>query len=100
MCTCIYSTFVHCPTSSIDLSNAFGLLVQWPEDPQEKLLVFRIDTEDVSYKTNTVQQLAKLMAEAQFSTNTVRGYKCIYYLQNCMKSVHNYIYTKYNEIFW
>ena len=55
----------------IDLSNAFGLLVQWPEDPQEKLLVFRIESESTGSKTQTIQQLAKLMADVQFSTNSV-----------------------------
>jgi hypothetical protein len=54
---------------SEDLTNALGLLVQWPEDPQEKLLVFRLEAEDSS-KTDTVQQLAKLMAEAHFSTSS------------------------------
>ena len=60
------------PSFSIELSNAFGLLVQWPEDPQEKLLVFRMEAESTSSKTDTIQRLARLMAEAQFSTNSVR----------------------------
>ena len=64
-----YTSCTH--THNLDLSNAFGLLVQWPEDPQEKLLVFKLEHDDTS-KTDTVHRLAKLMAEAHFSTNSVR----------------------------
>ncbi|CAI8002154.1 Protein ECT2 [Geodia barretti] len=51
-----------------DVSGGFGLLVQWPEDPQEKLLVFGPENEDSS-KSETVRHLAKLMADAHFSTD-------------------------------
>ena len=60
------------PLELLDLSSAFGLLVQWPEDPQEKLLVFRLETDSCSSKSGTVQHLAKLMADAHFSTDPVR----------------------------
>ena len=56
---------------STDVSGGFGLLVQWPEDPQEKLLVFGPENEDSS-KSETVRHLAKLMADAHFSTDPVR----------------------------
>ena len=56
-----------------DLSSAFGLLVQWPEDPQEKLLVFRLENEDTSSRSEVIQHLAKLTAEAHFSTDSVSG---------------------------
>ncbi len=46
------------------------MFVRWPEDPQEKLLVFRPVTEDVR-KEEVVQQLAKLLADSNFSTDPV-----------------------------
>ena len=59
------------PLPPTDLTSAFGLLVHWPQDPQEKLLVFRMESGGPS-KKETVHQLARLLAEAHFSTNAVR----------------------------
>ena len=60
-----------CSGHSADLSTAFGLLVQWPEDPQEKLLVFRLESDSCCSRAEAVQDLAKLMADAHFSTDPV-----------------------------
>ena len=61
----------HLTPSPTDLTGAFGMLVHWPEDPQEKLLVFRMECGGPS-KRETIHQLARLLAEAHFSTNAVR----------------------------
>ena len=50
--------------------------MQWPQDPQEKLLVFRLENEDSS-KSETVKHLSKLMADAHFSTDPVRPFSPI-----------------------
>ena len=65
------STLTTSPLPPTDLTSAFGLLVHWPQDPQEKLLVFRMESGGPS-KKETVHQLAQLLAEAHFSTNAVR----------------------------
>lgn len=44
--------------------------MRWPDDPQEKLLVFRLVGEDTT-KTEIVQELAKLVASINFSTDSV-----------------------------
>lgn len=46
------------------------MLVRWPDDPQEKLLVFRLLGEGDT-KTEVVQELAKMMASINFSTDSV-----------------------------
>ena len=53
-----------------DVASSFGLLVRWPEDPQEKLLVFRLLREE-GHREEIVALLAKLLAETNFSTDTV-----------------------------
>lgn len=51
-----------------DFINSFGLLVRWPEDPQEKLLVFRLGRDDPGQE-DIVKQIAKLLANTNFSTD-------------------------------
>lgn len=58
-----------------DVATSFGLLVRWPEDPQEKLLVFRLAREEEGGgggRDELVSLLAKLLAETSFSTDPVR----------------------------
>ncbi len=62
-----FTTHTHTTT---EFTNSFGIFVRWPEDPQEKLLVFRLVSEDVA-KEEIVQLLAKLLADTNFSTDPV-----------------------------
>ena len=57
-------------TFLLDFSQSFGVLVRWPDDPQEKLLVFRLTGEETN-KTEVVEQLAKMLASINFSTDHV-----------------------------
>ena len=59
-----------CVRLPLDFVNSFGLLVRWPEDPQEKLLVFRLGGEDPG-KDDIIRQIAKLLANTNFSTDPV-----------------------------
>lgn len=60
-------------TFETDFTDAFGMFVRWPEDPQEKLLIFRLVSEDVG-REELVQQLTKLLASINFSTDPVSGF--------------------------
>lgn len=60
MCVCVY----------IDVVNGFGLLVRWPEDPQERLLAFKVNGE-TELKNNLLKQLSQLIADANCSTMPV-----------------------------
>ncbi len=53
-----------------DFSQCFGILVRWPGDPQEQLLVFRLVGEG-STKTEVIQELSKMMASVNCSTDPV-----------------------------
>ena len=54
----------------IDVVNGFGLLVRWPEDPQERLLAFKVNGE-TELKNNLLKQLSQLIADANCSTMPV-----------------------------
>ena len=54
----------------IEFSQSFGLLIRWPEDPQDKLLMFRLPGEEINRKELT-EQIARLMADSKSSANTV-----------------------------
>lgn len=58
----------------IDVINGFGLLVRWPEDPQERLLVFKVNGE-AELKINLLKQLSQLIADANCSTMPVINMK-------------------------
>ena len=54
----------------IEFTQSFGLLIRWPEDPQDKLLMFRLPGEEINRKELT-EQIARLMADSKSSANTV-----------------------------
>ena len=54
----------------LEFTQSFGLLIRWPEDPQDKLLMFRLPGEDINRKELT-EQIARLMADSKSSANTV-----------------------------
>ena len=54
----------------IEFTRSFGLLIRWPEDPQDKLLMFRLPGEEINRKELT-EQIARLMADSKSSANTV-----------------------------
>ena len=60
MCVCV----------CVDVVNGFGLLVRWPEDPQERLLAFKVNGE-TELKNNLLKQLSQLIADANCSTMPV-----------------------------
>lgn len=51
----------------LDVTNGFGLLVHWLDDPQERLLTFRV-TGDNEVKTNLLTQLSQLIADNNCTT--------------------------------
>ena len=53
-----------------EFSQSFGLLIRWPEDPQEKLLMFRLAGEEPN-RDEVIAQIARLMADSKSSANTV-----------------------------
>lgn len=53
-----------------EFTQSFGLLIHWPEDPQDKLLIFRLPGEEINRKELT-EQIARLMADSKSSANTV-----------------------------
>lgn len=55
---------------STEFSQSFGLLIRWPEDPQDKLLMFRLAGED-SNREEVIEQIARLMADSKSSANIV-----------------------------
>lgn len=55
---------------SLEFTQSFGLLIRWPEDPQDKLLMFRLPGEEINRKELT-EQIARLMADSKSSANTV-----------------------------
>ena len=72
----------------VDYSNSFGILMHCLDDPVEKLLVFRLAGEGPcgsEAKAGVVHQLARLLADSIFSTNTVRTYIHVY----------TYVYIQY-----
>ena len=60
----VYSCFI------LEFTQSFGLLIRWPEDSQDKLLMFRLPGEDINRKELT-EQIARLMADSKSSANTV-----------------------------
>lgn len=52
---------------SEDIINGFGLLVRWPEDPQERLLAFKVSG-DESQKPAIIKDLSQLLAQTNYST--------------------------------
>ena len=65
----------------LEISNGFGLLVRWPEDPQERLLAFRVTGRDTD-KINLIDQLSELLAQTNCSMTKVSHYK--YYTASIM----------------
>ena len=53
-----------------DIINGFGLLVRWPEDPQERLLAFKVSG-DESQKSAIIKDLSQLLAQTNYSTMAV-----------------------------
>ena len=53
-----------------EFSQSFGLLIRWPEDPQDKLLIFRLVGEDLN-REEVIEQIARLMADSKSSASTV-----------------------------
>uniref|UniRef100_A0A1X7TRR5 ECT2 PH domain-containing protein n=2 Tax=Amphimedon queenslandica TaxID=400682 RepID=A0A1X7TRR5_AMPQE len=47
-------------TDSEDVVNGFGLLVHWSDDPQERLLTFKING-DSSIKTELINKISQMM---------------------------------------
>lgn len=54
----------------LDISNAFGLLIRYPDDFQERLLAFKVSG-DEKIKNDAITMLAKLLAKANFTTISV-----------------------------
>ena len=67
--TCMFTTF-RLSLLLTEVTNGFGLLVRWPEDPQERLLAFRV-TGDEKDKTNLINQLSGLVAQSSCSVTPV-----------------------------
>lgn len=61
------------PSTAPDFSQCFGVLVRWPDDPQEQLLMFKLLGEE-SLKNDTIQELAKMMASVNCSTDPVSSF--------------------------
>jgi len=49
----------------------FGLLVQYPEDPQEKLLVFQLPSQEGTTKDDLLTQICGLLANVNNSSDQV-----------------------------
>ena len=49
----------------------FGLLTQYPEDPQEKLLVFQLSPQERTTKDNLLTQLCGLLADVNNNSDQV-----------------------------
>ena len=56
--------------ADLEVVNGFGLLIHWPDDPQERLLAFRIN-DDCDIKATLLKQLSHLIADANCTTNPV-----------------------------
>ncbi len=67
------------------------MLVRWPDDPQEKLLVFRLLGEGDT-KTEVVQELAKMMASINFSTDSVSKCAQLLCIVQYMHVMYLYMY--------
>lgn len=72
----------------VDVSQSFGLLVRWPEDPQEKLLLFRLSGDHEVTKNEVIQLIAKLLADVNFSTNPVGHVIFIMFLCTDCSRIH------------
>ena len=70
---CISCSIVACIDCVLDVANAFGLLVRYPEDPQERLLAFKV-LGDEKIKNDAITMLAELLAKTNFTTISVSHY--------------------------
>jgi len=61
----------------------FGILAQYPEDTQEKLLVFQLPSHEGTTKDNLLAQLCGLLADVNNSSDQVSYTLAIQYLHYC-----------------
>uniref|UniRef100_A0A1X7SR43 ECT2 PH domain-containing protein n=1 Tax=Amphimedon queenslandica TaxID=400682 RepID=A0A1X7SR43_AMPQE len=57
-------------TDSEDVVNGFGLLVHWSDDPQERLLTFKING-DSSIKTELINKISQMMCTSNCAPSPV-----------------------------
>ena len=54
----------------LDVVNGFGLLVHWSDDPQERLLTFKING-DSSIKTELINKISQMMCTSNCAPSPV-----------------------------
>ena len=66
----VCTSYTVCIEHALDIVNAFGLLVRYPEDPQERLLAFKLSGDEKT-KNDVITMLAELLAKTNFTTISV-----------------------------